>query len=132
MEYIGRENVRLERLASAIRHGIAEAMAEMKDPRIGFVTVTRVKVSSDMRNASVFVSVMGSGKEKESTLIALDHATGFFQKAVARKVKLRYIPRLKFFIDTGTDAFSRVQKLLKRLEEEERPAAEESMDDAED
>ncbi|UCG86867.1 MAG: 30S ribosome-binding factor RbfA [Gemmatimonadota bacterium] len=109
-----------ERLAALIREGIAEALAtRVKDPRIGFVTVTRVTVSADVAHATVRVSVMGTEDQKDSSMAGLDHARGFLRTHLARTLELRTAPQLHFVLDRGLENASRIDTILEEIKREE-------------
>lgn len=104
----------MERLAEEIREGVAEIIGRgLKDPRVGFVTVTRVELSSDLRHARVHVGVLGSDSQRTESLGALDRATGFVRRELGRRLRLRLVPELSFRYDRGLDASDRVATLLK-------------------
>ena len=113
---------RNEKIALQIKGTIAEALIhEMRDPRIGFVTVTAVELSDDLKHAAVYVSVMGNDKEREGALIALNHATGFFQKTVAGNLTLRFTPKIRFVLDRSVDEGMKIDTILAQLRAEEGP-----------
>lgn len=104
---------RAERVAEEIREEVARILArEIKDPRIGFVTVTRAQITPDLRNARVFVGVLGDEAQRRKTLQGLDQATGYVRRAVGRRLRLRFTPELTFAYDEGLDATARVAQLL--------------------
>lgn len=105
---------RPERLAEEIREEVARMVAsELKDPRIGFVTVTRVDLSSDLRYARVHVGVLGSDAERDRTLAALRQAAGFVRREIGRRLRVRYSPEIDFRYDRGLEATDRVARILK-------------------
>lgn len=87
---------------------------EMKDPRLGFVSVTRVEVAKDLRHANAFVSVMGSKEEKESTLKALSSGAGFIRTLISKRMKMRIIPDFVFKLDDSIEYGARIQELLRK------------------
>ncbi len=89
-----------------------------RDPRLGFVTVTGVDVSPDLRNAKVYVTVLGDKEDQKSTLEGLASATGFFRYQLRQDLSLRYIPELKFQIDTSLEYGLHIEKLLDSIQEE--------------
>lgn len=95
-------------------------LTKLKDPRVGFVTVTKVEASMDLKSARVYYSVMGSGKEKADTQAALEHATGFLQREVAQALKLRYAPKLLFRLDESLDEAMRIDKIIRDIHQAER------------
>jgi len=104
---------RTERVAEGIREEVARVLArDVKDPRIGFVTVTRATVTADLRMARVFVGVLGDDEQRRKTLAGLQKATGFIRRTVAHHLRLRVAPELIFEYDAGLDAADRVAQLL--------------------
>ncbi|MCM3038242.1 30S ribosome-binding factor RbfA [Paenibacillus motobuensis] len=91
---------------------------ELKDPRIGFVTVTGVDVTSDLSQAKVYLSVFGDEDQKKDTLKALDKATGFLRTEIGKRIRLRHTPELIFKIDESIAYGSRIEKLLDEISEE--------------
>jgi len=91
---------------------------EAKDPRLGFVTVTGVEVSPDLRQARVYVSVLGDDAEAKSTLAGLTSAARYFRSLLRESLSLRYIPDLSFKLDTSLEQGLRIDALLDRIKEE--------------
>jgi len=113
---------RTERLGEEIREEVAQLIAgELKDPRIGFVTVTRVDVTADLRTARVYVGAMGTEKQRQATLAGLKQAAGFLRRGLGQSLRLRHTPELVFHYDEGLEASNRVAQLLAEIA---RPAAE--------
>ena len=92
---------------------------QIKDPRIGFVTITNVKVSDDLRNAKVYYSVLGSNEQKEKSIEGLKRARTYIQNEIASKVKLRYAPIVSLYIDETLDYQEHINDLLKSLDSSE-------------
>jgi ribosome-binding factor A len=90
----------------------------VKDPRVGFASITRVEVSGDLRHARVFVSVLGSENEQEDTIRALKHATGFLRHELASRLTLRFMPELVFKLDTSIQEGARILDLIHKSEME--------------
>jgi ribosome-binding factor A len=88
---------------------------EIKDPRIGFVTFTRVELSDDLRHAKVFVSCIGADAEKARTLQGLASATGYVRRHLGRALHLRYIPELAFLLDDSLEHGAKIAQLLRQL-----------------
>ena len=108
---------RLLRVNEAVKETLSRALAGgLKDPRIGFVTVTGVETSPDLRHARVYVSVLGSPAEKERTLAGLRSSHGFLQERVAAETRLKRTPRLDFIYDDTVDRGMRIERLLRRHE----------------
>jgi len=111
---------RIARVAELIRMELADIILnELKDPRLGFITVMGVEVAPDLRDAKVFVSVMGSEREKKSTMIALDNAKGFLQHLISDSLRLKFTPRLHFKLDTSIDEGLKIDNILKDIEHEQ-------------
>ena len=107
---------RTERLAEEVREEVALLIAsELKDPRIGFVTVTRVEVTPDLRTARIYVGVLGTEKQRTTSLAGLKQGAGFLRRALGRILRLRYTPELVFQYDEGLEASDRVAKLLAEI-----------------
>src|SRR5437588_1929518 len=93
---------RLARVSEIVRETAANTILfELKDPRVKSVTVTRAEVSADLQHAKVFVSVMGSEKEQQLTMYGLQHAAGFVQARLAKKLATRFVPHVTFVVDPG-------------------------------
>jgi|SRR5215210_650723 len=104
---------RMRRVNEVIREVIASSIAtELDDPRIGFVTVTAVDTSPDLRSARVFVSVLGSDEERDSTLAALRASHGLLQSRIATQMRIKYTPTLSFHYDDGPERGVRLAQLL--------------------
>jgi ribosome-binding factor A len=121
---------RTERLGEEIREEVALLIpAELKDPRIGFVTVTRVEVTPDLRTARVYVGVLGTEKQRQASLTGLKQASGFLRRALGQSLRLRYTPELVFQYDEGLDASDRVARLLEEIRIPAAPPADSEDDD---
>ena len=105
---------RMRRVDEAVREVLSEALGhrDLKDPRIGFVTVTDVKTSADLRHARVYVSVLGTAEEREQTLEGLRSAHGVLQRRVAGELRLKRTPTLEFTYDDTTERAFRLERLL--------------------
>jgi ribosome-binding factor A len=103
----------MRRVNEALREVITEAIAgELQDPRIGFVTVTAVDTSPDLRAAKVFVSVLGDEDEREATLAGLRSSHGVLQRTIAGQMRIKRTPTLSFHYDEGIERADRVTRLL--------------------
>ncbi len=104
---------RLRRVNEAVREVLSGAItSELKDPRVGFVTVTAVETSPDLRHARVFVSVLGNPGERRRSLQALDNAHGFLQRRVAGELRIKNTPQLQFVYDDTPERGMRISQLL--------------------
>ncbi len=104
---------RMRRVDEALRAVLSDAIAtDLKDPRVGFVTVTGVKTSPDLRHARVYVSVLGDPQTREASLEGLRSAHGFLQATLANQLKLKHTPTLTFEYDESVDRGMRITRLL--------------------
>jgi ribosome-binding factor A len=104
---------RADRLAEEIREQVARMIAsELKDPRLGFITVTRVELAHDLGHVRVHVGVLGSEAERKKSLAALQQASGFVRRELGRRLRIRHTPEVDFRYDKGLDATDRVARLL--------------------
>lgn len=104
---------RMRRVNEVIREVVGEAIAsELEDPRIGFVTVTAVDTSPDLRSARVFVSVLGDERERERSLAGLRASHGLLQARIASEMRIKYTPTLSFHYDDGPERGIRLARLL--------------------
>lgn len=107
---------RADRVGDLMRSEIAELLLRrVKDPRIGFVTVTGVKVSADLRHATVFVSLLEEGGPAAETIAALDRAAGFIRAEMGRRMRLKFTPELVFRQDTTPNQAARIEAILDDL-----------------
>ena len=108
---------RQEKLGELIAAELSELLrTRVKDPRVGFASITHVEVSGDLRHAKVFVSVMGEPSEQEETIKALKHAAGFLRHELAERITIRYMPELVFKLDTSIEQGSRILDMIRQLE----------------
>ena len=106
---------RMRRVNESVRQVLSEALPELKDPRIGFVTVTGVETSPDLRQARVFVSVLGSERKRERSLAGLAAAHGVLQARIARELRLKRTPQLSFEYDPTVERGVRMSRLIDEL-----------------
>lgn len=92
---------------------------ELKDPRIGFTTVTAVEMSADLKYARIYISVMGTSEEQKATMDALASARGFIRRELAARLDLRFAPEVQFKLDTSAEYSDRISRLLNELKQEE-------------
>jgi ribosome-binding factor A len=113
-----RRQPRMRRVDEALRAVLSDAIAkDLLDPRVGFVTVTGVQTSPDLRHARVFVSVLGDAATRSQSLIGLRSAHGFLQGRVATELKLKHTPTLTFAYDDSVDRGMRISQLIDRPQE---------------
>jgi ribosome-binding factor A len=106
---------RMRRVNTAVRVVLSARLTEgLKDPRIGFVTVTAVETTPDLRHARVFVSVLGGEQERSETLAGLDSAHGLLQAAIAHELRMKRTPTLEFVYDDSIDRGMRITELLEK------------------
>ena len=91
-------------------------LSEVKDPRVGFVTVTGVKMTPDLREGRVYISVMGDEKKAKDSMAGLKSAMPFFKRELGKRIRLRYMPALTFELDKSLDYGEHIQKLLLQVE----------------
>lgn len=107
---------RVEKLREFIRDEVGQILQRgLRDPRVGFVSVTDVELSRDLRHAKIFVSVFGTPEERRQTLEGLGSATGFVRTELARRLQIRHTPQIEFRADDSIERGSRVVQLLREL-----------------
>lgn len=107
---------RLERVGDLLKEELSELiLREVKDPRIGFVTITEVRVSADLRHARVYIVTHETGEGQEQTLKGLQSARGYLRGALGRRLHLKYIPDLNFSVDETLEQGFRIHEILKSL-----------------
>ena len=115
---------RQDRVAEAIRKEASLIIHdELKDPRIGFVTVTRVELTHDLRSAKIFYSVLGNEEAYKKTKLALDSALGFVRSLIAERIKLRFAPEIAFYEDRSTEYSVRIEEVLNEIRGLNQPLA---------
>ncbi|MGH2773374.1 MAG: 30S ribosome-binding factor RbfA [Actinomycetota bacterium] len=105
---------RSERVEELAREVLGEAISELNDPRIGFVTITGVRLSGDLKNATVFVSVLKQ-EEREDTMEAIQHAAPYLRSLLGREVRMKHLPALHFEEDRTAEHGERIENLLRGL-----------------
>jgi ribosome-binding factor A len=111
---------RTDRLSEEIREEVARIIPALKDPRVGFVTVTRTEMTPDLRTVRVHVGVLGDAVQRERTLKGLTQAAGFVRRELGRRLSIRHTPEVSFHYDEGLDATERVARLLDQVRSGER------------
>lgn len=113
---------RLERVAMALKKEISVIIHdELKDPRVGFITITKIELSADLRHAKVFYSVLGKEDEHKKTKEALQSASGFIRRELAHRVLLRFVPEIIFREDRSSEYSIKMQKLFDEIKELNEP-----------
>lgn len=116
-------SARPERVQEAIRQEVSKIVQnEIKDPRLGFITITTVELTRDLRYARVFFSVLGEEKDKKLALKGLKSAKGYIKGLLADRIKLRYMPEIEFKIDDSYEHTMRVHDILDKIKKERRDA----------
>ena len=105
----------MRRVNESVRQVLAEALPELKDPRIGLVTVTGVDTTADLRSATVFVSVLGSSRKRRATLLALEAAHGLLQARLGQELRMKRTPQLTFEYDPSVERGVRMTRLIDEL-----------------
>jgi ribosome-binding factor A len=109
---------RLDRLGGQIQEEVSDIiLRKLRDPRIGFVTVTKVRVSADLSYASIYISVMGGAEDIDRSLESLEGASSFIRSEMGKRLKIRHIPEIRFHYDDTEIKGARIDSLLKRLKE---------------
>ena len=114
------EGTRPARVSEEFREVLAEELPRLKDPRIGFVTITGVKVTPDLRNAWVYYTTYGGEQQRAATRAGLHSATAHLRSVVGRQVRLKFLPELHFEEDTTIEQAEHIEELIRKLREEER------------
>lgn len=116
--------LRMERVQELMKQELSKIiLQDLKDPRIGFVTVTAVDVSSDLRNAKVYVSLMGSEQQIADSWRGLQSSRGFLRREIGHRVRLRYTPELTLELDKSVDYSVHIQELLQQIKKDEEDRA---------
>ena len=109
--------LRIEKLQELIKQETGKMLLnDIKDPRIGFVTVTDVEMTGDLREAKIFVSIMGGDEQVKNSLEGLNSALGFIRREIGKRIRLRFTPEISFALDTSLDYGDHIQKLLLQVE----------------
>ncbi len=110
---------RIEKINEMLKRAVSEIIQrEMKDPNLGFTTVSRVETSQDLYHATVFASVMGEESARKRTIEHLNHAAGYIQHQLSGRIRLKTMPRITFKLDTSVDYSMRIDEILKKITEE--------------
>ena len=122
---------RMRKVNELIRVVVADAVVDLKDPRIGFLTITGAETSPDLRHAVIFYSVLGTDQEKSDTADALQHASSRIQRAIGSETRLRYTPKLEFRVDPSIDEGLRISRILAEMAEAEEQEDQDDQDELE-
>jgi ribosome-binding factor A len=117
MTAAGTPSARPSRVAEEIREVLALELPKLKDPRIGFVTITATKASPDLRHAWIYYTTLGDGSERRATAAGLRSATTHLRSVVGRQVRLKFLPELHFEEDHTSEEGERIDRLLQQLHE---------------
>jgi ribosome-binding factor A len=113
-------SVRTTRVAEQMKKEIAAIIEhQVKDPRIGFITITNVELSNDLRHAKIFFSSLGNEEQQKKSLEGLENAKGFIRKEVAQRIQLRYAPEILFRIDNSIEHGVKISQILSKIKSDE-------------
>lgn len=108
--------LRIEKLQELIKQEVGKMLLyDIKDPRIGFVTVTDVEMTGDLREAKIYVSIMGGDEKIQESLDGLKSALGFIRREIGKRIRLRFTPEISIALDTSLDYSEHIQKLLRQV-----------------
>ncbi|MCE5199929.1 MAG: 30S ribosome-binding factor RbfA [Armatimonadota bacterium] len=111
---------RQEKIQELLREEISDILRrEFKDPRLGFITITGAEVTSDLRHAKVFVSVLGTEQQREENIAILKKGEHFVRAALGRRIHMKTLPEIDFRLDTSADKGIRIQELLEQIKHDE-------------
>jgi ribosome-binding factor A len=114
------DNRRIRRVADQIKTELAWLIDhKLKDPKLGFVTITRIKLTPDIKLASLYFSVLGKDIDTKQTAGILNQASHFLRRELAERIKIKFVPDLRFFYDDSLEYSEHIQKLFKKLHEDE-------------
>jgi ribosome-binding factor A len=123
------EGKRSEKVADLIQKEVSQMLVKsIKDPRIGFVTITRVAVTDDCRSARIYYSVTGTAAERERSMKGLDSAKGYVRRELGRRIRLRYTPEIMFQFDPSIEYAIHMEELIQSLHHEKEPHGKEEGD----
>lgn len=114
--------LRHDKITQAIKKEVSNIIHdELKDPRLGFVTITRVEMTADLRYAKIFFSVLGKEEEHKKTKAALDSALGYIRRLIARRIRMRFAPEIMFKEDRSVEYSMQIEKVLNELGASDEP-----------
>ncbi len=112
--------LRVRKIQEFIKQEVGSMLlSDLKDPRLGFITVTGVKLTGDLREATIYVSLFGKPEEKEASMVALNKAKGFIRKELGQRLRIYYTPTISFEEDTSLDYGMHIEGLLKKVIKED-------------
>lgn len=112
--------LRVEKVQELMKQELSQIiLRELKDPRIGFVTITKVVATPDLREVKCYVSIMGDTIKEKDTMHGLQSSLGFIRKEIGRRIRLRFTPELSFEVDRSLDYSTHIQELLNSIQKEE-------------
>jgi ribosome-binding factor A len=112
--------LRVRKIQEFIKQEVSSIiLRDLKDPRLGFVTITDAKITGDLREATVYVSLFGSDEQKKGTMEALRSANGYIRSEVGKRLQIRYAPQIEFKEDTSLDYGIKIDKILKDIEKKD-------------
>lgn len=116
-------STRTDRVSDLIKDEISRLLLrEVRDPRVGFVTITGASVSPDLKNVRVFVSILGEPQARQASIKALNSAAGFFRRTLFKNLRLRFAPAVRFELDESLDQGDRIERVLRQIHDGEREA----------
>ena len=119
--------LRVEKVQELMKQEISQIiLRELKDPRIGFVTVTSVECTGDLREAKVYVSLMGNESQVKSCWMGLNSSLGFIRREIGKRIRLRVTPEISFALDKSLDYSAHIQELLLKIKAEDEAKAKDS------
>ncbi|HEY4532116.1 MAG TPA: 30S ribosome-binding factor RbfA [Kurthia sp.] len=114
-------SLRANRVAEQMKKELGDIIGrKLKDPRVGFITVTDVEVTGDLQQATIYITSLGSEREKQDTLKGLEKAKGFIRSEISKRIRLRITPELFFEFDASAEYGNRIDDLLRKLHESDR------------
>ena len=112
--------LRVEKVQELMKQEVSKMLLrDIKDPRVGFVTVTQVELTGDLREAKIYVSIMGSEQQIEDSWQGLQSALGFIRREIGKRIRLRFTPSISFALDKSLDYSAHIQELLNKINSEE-------------
>jgi len=112
-------NVRIHRVAEQIKKEVSQLIQnELKDPRVGFITVTDVEVTGDLQEATIYISILGNESQKQDSFEGLKKAEGFIRREVGKRIRLRHTPEISFVFDGSIEYGNKIEKILSQINNE--------------